>query len=82
MRLVEYLDKRLIDGWRTEWKRLHTIKLTALSAVFWIVIEGLNSVWPALAGNIPVWIYALVGFVLSVLIGLGRYLKQTPAEGE
>lgn len=71
---------KLIDNWKSELKRLHSIHVAVGSAVLWSAVGGAIMVWPALAGKIPIGAYIIGGIVLSVAFGLARVLKQPGAD--
>ena len=71
---------KLIDNWKSELKRLHSIHVAIGSAVLWSAVGGAIMVWPALAGKIPIGAYIIGGVVLSVAFGLARVLKQPGAD--
>jgi hypothetical protein len=71
-RVAAALDRHLIDGWRTEWKRLWSIRV----AMLWIVVSSLLGVWGAFFYVVPGWLWAGLGFAMGVSYGVARYLKQ------
>ncbi|WP_315768198.1 hypothetical protein [Bradyrhizobium sp. SZCCHNR2012] len=71
---------RLIDNWRRELLRLHSMRAAIAGAAFWSAVGGAIMIWPALADHIPTAAYAAGGVVLSVAFGVARLLKQPGAE--
>jgi hypothetical protein len=67
---------RLIEHVGALWHRLWTVRLAIGGAVFWGAVAGLYLVWPAFAGVIPLWFYALGGIVMSIALVVARILKQ------
>lgn len=66
----------LIDDWRTQLRRLWSLRVAA----FWSLVCGLILIWPGLAGEIPTWLYAVGGIVISISFGVARVLKQPGTE--
>jgi hypothetical protein len=66
------LDKYLIAGWRSEWKRLWSVRVT----LFWGALSGLVSVWSAFSDVLPLWVYSGFSVVASILLGVARLTKQ------
>ena len=71
---------RLIDNWRAEAKRLWSIRVAAVHALFWSLLCGLWVLWPALVGAIPLPVYFGVGLLLAGATGVARFLKQPGTE--
>jgi hypothetical protein len=67
---------KLIDNVGAELRRLWSVRVAA----FWSLVCGLILIWPGLAGEIPTWLYALGGIVISVSFGVARVLKQPGTE--
>jgi hypothetical protein len=44
--------------------------------IFWAAVAGLYLVWPAFAGVIPLWFYAVGGVLMSIALGVARLFKQ------
>lgn len=79
---IEQLTMKLIDNWKLELRRLWSSHIAIFSVVFWSTVSGLIAVWPAFADVAPLWVYALIGVVLSVAFGVARFLKQPGASDE
>lgn len=58
------------------WHRLWSVRVAAAGVIFWAGLSGLYLVWPAFAGQIPLWFYAVGGVVMSIALGVARVLKQ------
>ncbi|WP_315799328.1 hypothetical protein [Bradyrhizobium sp. SZCCHNR3078] len=71
---------RLIDNWRREMLRLHSMRAAIASAAVWSAVGGAIMVWPALAQSIPTVAYVAGGLALSIAFGVARLLKQPGAE--
>lgn len=63
---------RLIENWRTEFKRLWTIQVCA----FWGALCGLVAIWPALVDAIPRNWFIVLGMAMPATIAVARLLKQ------
>lgn len=77
--ILSWCDRHLIDNWRTEWKRLWSIRLS----IFWISVAGVVALTPmvsdeakSLLGPLP---FAIIFFMAFVSVGVARYLKQPGA---
>ena len=73
---VVWCDNYLIDGWRTEWKRLWSLRVPIIGAVIMAVLEGLQLVWPALAEDLPHGMYVAVGIGICVAMIPARMIDQ------
>jgi hypothetical protein len=71
---------RLIDDWRTEWRRLWSMRLLIGQAAFWSSLCAFWVMWPALVSAIPIPVYIIVGLLLAVSTGVARVLKQPGTE--
>lgn len=67
---------RLIDDWRRLWPRFWSMRVAIGGVMFWAAVAGLYLVWPAFAGVIPLWFYAVGGVLMSIALGLARLFKQ------
>lgn len=67
---------QLIPNLRKKIFRLHSLRVAFGGLVFWSAVSGLYLVWPAFAGAIPLWFYAVGGIVMSIALALARVLKQ------
>jgi hypothetical protein len=76
MGVIAHLNDRLIDDWRSQILKFWTVRL----ALFWGALSGLVAVWPAFAGAIPLWAYALAGMALSAAVTVARVTKQPGVE--
>lgn len=63
---------RLIPNWRSEIRRLWSLRFAGLVGA----LSGVILVWPALAESIPFWAYAAGGVTASVLFYVLRLVKQ------
>lgn len=70
----------LIDNWKKA-HRFASVQLAALGVLFWSALGGLWLMWPVFADRIPIPFYVGGGLVLSVAMGIGRYLKR-PGAGQ
>lgn len=74
--ILSWCDKRLIDNWRTEIRRLYTLRL----AVVVILIGVLFGLLPLVSDEIKAIIgwkaFSILFVLLGVSFGLARLLKQ------
>jgi hypothetical protein len=66
------VESRLIDDWRTEIKRLWSIRVQIISAA----VAGLYAAWPAFQDKLPPGKFAAAMVALGVAGVLLRLLKQ------
>jgi hypothetical protein len=71
---------KLIDNWKRELLRLHSMRVAIGSGLVWSGIGGAIMVWPALAEHIPIEAYVVGGIALSIAFGVARVLKQPGTE--
>lgn len=81
-RLVQFCDKYLIDNWRTEWKRLWSIRVVVL----WGAVAGLILTLPLISEYVIAitgpWIFGANLVVLSIAFAVARYLKQPGTDND
>lgn len=67
---------RLIDNWHRKAGQLWSMRVAIGGVIFWAAVAGLYLVWPAFAGVIPLWFYAVGGVLMSIALGVARLFKQ------
>ena len=74
--MVAWLDAHLIEGWRTEWRRLWSIRVAA----FWSLVGALVALLPLVSDEAKAllgpWSFAAIFVAAFVSWTLARYLKQ------
>lgn len=68
----------LIDNWKKA-HRFGSVQFALVSTLFWSALGGLWLLWPVFAERIPVPVYVIGGIVLSMAMGVARYLKRPGA---
>jgi len=76
MGIVAKFNDRLIDDWRSQILGFWSVRI----ALFWGAVSGLVLVWPAFAGVIPLWTYAVAGMAMSAAVAVARVTKQPGAD--
>ncbi|MGE0751870.1 MAG: hypothetical protein AB7F39_06585 [Variibacter sp.] len=66
---------QLVQDWKNA-LRWHSVRAAIATAGLWGAVFGLNEIWPAFAGTIPLRWLAIGGMVLGALTGIGRVTKQ------
>lgn len=79
-RIIAWCDTHLIDNWRTEWRRLWSVRF----AVFWIVVAGVVALLPMISDEVKELVgaktFATIFLLGFVSVGVARYLKQPGAD--
>jgi hypothetical protein len=80
-RALEAANKRMIDNWLIEAKRLWSMRLAAINIVIGAVILVAPLVADELKALIGVWPFAIGLILASIQFGFARLLKQ-PGAGD
>lgn len=79
-RVACWADLHFIPNWRTEWRRLWTMRV----ALFWLVVGGLVTLAPMVSewaqGIVGAGMFSALFLAGFVSVGLARILKQPGAE--
>ncbi len=73
--MIEWLDRHAAPEWRGAHK-LWEVRI----AVFWAAVSGLYAAWPAFAGFLPPFEFALVSIGLAVALVVARLAHQPGAD--
>jgi hypothetical protein len=78
---MSWLDDKLIDDWRTEWRRLWSVRV----AIFWGAFSGLVSILPVFGVLVPnrwqaLAFFAVFNSLMCVVLVLARLAKQPGTE--
>lgn len=76
IRLCAWLDAHLIDNWRTEWRRLWSVR----AGIFWTIAAAIAALLTLISDEAKAWLgvpaFAAVFMVATVSVGVARLLKQ------
>ena len=70
--ILGWLDEHCIASWRVKITQLWTIRV----ALFWIILSAIATIWSALTEVMPLWVYAVLGILMNVTLGIARIAKQ------
>jgi hypothetical protein len=75
-KLIAAADRRFVAGWRSEIKRLWSIRV----ALLWGAVSGLYAAWPVFQDMLPAAVFAGFSIVMSAALVGARLTKQPGAE--
>ena len=67
---------RFIENWRAVLKKAWSVRVAWAGIIFWGAVTGLWAIWPAFVEKLPLWVYAVGGVLMSILVVYGRVTKQ------